>query len=48
MIQVGSIIQWYESLDKYPVTVIDKKKTTGPGSSSSVVGSEKDMKGGTV
>lgn len=23
--QIGSIIQWYESLDKYPVTVFDKK-----------------------
>ncbi|KAJ0120060.1 hypothetical protein J7T55_000913 [Diaporthe amygdali] len=31
---VGSIIQWYESLDKYPVTVIDKK-FVGPGASSS-------------
>ena len=32
--QVGSFIQWYESLDKYPVTVVDRK-AAGPGSSSS-------------
>ncbi|KKY31979.1 putative integral membrane protein [Diaporthe ampelina] len=31
---VGSFIQWYESLDKYPVTVVDRK-AAGPGSSSS-------------
>lgn len=33
--QVGSIIQWYESLDKYPVTEVDVKAKIGPGSSSS-------------
>ncbi|KAL1877904.1 hypothetical protein Daus18300_002257 [Diaporthe australafricana] len=31
---VGSIIQWYESLDKYPVTVVDRK-AVGAGESSS-------------
>lgn len=30
--QVGSIIQLYESLDKYPVTVVDIKAATAPGS----------------
>ncbi|KAG6358731.1 hypothetical protein INS49_012250 [Diaporthe citri] len=34
---VGSIIQWYESLDKYPVAVVDRKAMLGLGSSSSEV-----------
>ncbi|KAI3396574.1 hypothetical protein diail_12023 [Diaporthe ilicicola] len=34
--RIGSIIQWYESLDKYPVTVVDRD-AVGPGSSSSGV-----------
>jgi hypothetical protein len=43
--QVGSIIQWYESLDKYPVTVVDVKATgSGPGSSPSKKGLEKILK----
>ncbi|KAG8158477.1 hypothetical protein KVR01_011599 [Diaporthe batatas] len=32
---VGSIIQWYESLDKYPVTIVDISTVTAPGSARS-------------
>jgi hypothetical protein len=45
--QVGSIIQWYESLDKYPVNVV-QVKTPGPArgspSSSSPKGFGQDIK----
>lgn len=47
--QVGSIIQWYESLDKYPVTVaVDIKAATAPGSGSAWSSDKTGFGGGDI